>query len=133
MTLCRSFVWRPILRNKGRNFAAPAESHDCPRFDAGVSFFHILEQWRHQWERLIGCSRSKHEVHDGLGLLWSLGGEICHVLRMVAPEVRHEDFELSCIIRCLRIARGEDVRSTQSLDVQAKDVVTKEDTAFGGG
>jgi hypothetical protein len=59
-------------------------------------------------------------------------GKIAQVLWMISPEVGHEDFEISRVVRCRCIAGGENVSAAQSLDVQAKHVVTEEDASCGG-
>ena len=67
---------------------------------------------------------------DLLDLLGRLRWEDAQILRVVAPPVRHEDFEVACVIRVLLIVHCKDVGALKGLYVQPENVVEEEDTAF---
>ena len=67
---------------------------------------------------------------DLLDLLRRLRWEDAQILRVVAPPVRHENFEVACMIRVLLVVHREDVGALEGLYVQSENVVEEEDTAF---
>ena len=52
---------------------------------------------------------------------------------MIAPEIRHEDFEFACIVWVLFIVGCEDVGALDGLHEESEDIVAEKDTSRGVG
>lgn len=123
MTLGSRLKDRPLPRNQSGYFSTPAKATDSPRFDLWVASRNRIQQRSDQRYRLWRTSWAVHELDDSSGLDRGLGGEVGHVLRVLAEEVGHEDLEVAGCVGGLAVAGCEDVGAFQGLDVEAKDVV----------
>jgi len=131
MTLSTGFKRTALSTNQRRYLPSPTKPHNSPTLNLGILIFHVLQQRKNQWQGPVRIRGTGHEIVDGFDLRGRFGWEVGEVLRIVAEEVWHEDFEVPGIVRVGRVVGGEDVGAADCLDVKAEDIVADEDAAFG--